>query len=180
MANLRVTFRDRQVGRRYRVTMEQHARRFRRAELLAAQDARDEMLRLGRANIASAGRFGRRWTEGLRGDVRRRGDVIIEMYHDVPYFPVFQFGRIIRGRPLLWIPLSHATDAHGLRARDYPGGLFRVDREGKAPLLLSLKDREPKYFGKERVTIPKKFQVLEIMRAVASQIRRFFIARLGE
>jgi hypothetical protein len=68
---------------------------------------------------------------------------------------VFQEGRVIHGKPLLWIPLSF-SDAVGIRARDY-GPLFRVDRSGKSPLLLSPKDGEPKYSGHEQITIPKKF-----------------------
>src|SRR5690606_16192623 len=90
--------------------------------------------------------------------------------HAVPYWRVFEFGATIHGKPLLWIPLSFATDAQGKNARDYPGRLFRVDRAGKAPLLMTRRrgqEAEAKYFGKESVTIPRKFRLREIIRGVA-------------
>lgn len=181
MAQFRVVFRDQQVGHRYRLLMGDRSRRFQRAAVGAVEDVRDEVLRLGRADIRGAGNFGSRWTEGLQGEVRRGGGSIrLDITHDVPYFTVFQFGKLIRGRPLLWIPLSFAADAQRIRARDYPGRLFRVNREGKAPLLLSRADKRPKYFGKASVRIPKKFHLLEIIRAVSSNLQRFFRIRLGE
>jgi len=35
----------------------------------------------------------------------------------------FQFGKVIHGKPLLFIPFSFAKDAQGVNARDY-GPLF--------------------------------------------------------
>jgi hypothetical protein len=56
----------------------------------------------------------------------------------VKFWRVFQNGAIIHGKPMLWIPLSFAKDAQGIRAKDYPGKLFRVDRKGGlAPLLMT-------------------------------------------
>jgi hypothetical protein len=86
----------------------------------------------------------------------------------VPYWRVFQNGAIIQGKPLLWIPLSFATEAQGVSAKDYPGRLFRVDRKsGGAPLLMSADDKQPKYSGHESVRIPKKFHLVEIVTAEA-------------
>lgn len=94
---------------------------------------------------------------------------------------VHQTGRLIRGRPMLWIPLSFAEDAQGVRARDFPGGLFRVDRKkGGAPLLLSIKDRQPKYFGKTQVYVPKRFRVIEIIRETARKFKTIVVQRLRE
>ena len=181
MPLFRVTFRERRLGYRYRLATQASARRVRQAAVRAVGDARNIILRLGRANIASAGRFGTRWTQGLKGRVVEGPDAIeLQMSHDVPYFTVFQFGKVIRGRPLLWIPLSHATDAQGVYARDFPQPLFRVDRAGKAPLLLAAPSGEPKYFGKEQVRIPKKFQVFEIIRDVSRRIKDFFRVRMSE
>lgn len=122
----------------------------------------------GRNNMRRAGNFGSaRWQEGFRALVsyRSRTNIRIRITHAVSYWRVFQHGARIRGNPLLWIPLDFAADAKGILARNYPGRLFRVDRQGKAPLLLT-DGGKPKYFGKESVRIPKKFRLIEISREV--------------
>jgi hypothetical protein len=176
-----VRFDNEQLGREYKLLMDRHSERHRAALLGAAEEARNITLREARHNIANAGRFGPRWTQGLTGEITREGDdrLVTQYQHAIPYWSVFQFGKVIRGRPLLWIPLSFARDAQGVRARDFPQPLFRVDRKGgKAPLLLSAEDKQPKYFGRASVTIPKKFRVLEIIKLVSSRIQLFFEERL--
>lgn len=179
---IKFKFNGRQVGRSY----SEHARnlgaRHRRAVERALTDIRNETLIRGRENIASAGKFGTRWTRGFKGSLLTTGNnYVVDFTHDVPYFSVFQEGRIIRGKPLLWIPLSFAHDAQRVRARDFPGGLFRVDRKnGGAPLLLSVRTGEPKYFGRRFVRIPKKFRVIEIIREVAGRFKQFMKARLRD
>lgn len=152
---------------------------------MAAKETAENIVALGRADIASAGRFGSRWMKGLHADVTEGGgNIRIAVTHEVPYWRVFEKGATIHGKPMLWIPLSFAADAQRVWARDYPGGLFRVERAGKAPLLLSRESKEPKYFGKESVTIPKKFHLEEIARKAAQQIgdlfKRIFAARRQE
>lgn len=176
---LKLEFRGKQFGRNFSIRTGEVSRRVDKAITVALDKAAREIKTRGDANIRSAGNFGSRWTKGFkvratsRGTRGRRREATIEVRHDVPYFPVFQEGRVIRGKPLLWIPLSF-SDAVGTRARDYPGRLFRVDREGgKAPLLLSADDKEPKYSGHKSVKIPKKFRILEIARDVASRIKSF-------
>jgi hypothetical protein len=147
------------------------------AERGAAQDVVDYVVPRARADISAAGKFGSRWTDGFQGKVTEGGGFIrIAFTEKVPYWRVFQFGAVIHGRPLLWIPLSFAKDAQGIRARDYPGKLFRVDRKsGKAPLLMKVgKPAEPKYFGKASVTIPKKFHLVEIIRDGARKMKSFY------
>jgi hypothetical protein len=129
----------------------------------------------GRADIASAGKFGSRWTQGLQA--RKQVDGFkgtVTIFHTVPYFNIFEFGGTIKGNPLLWIPLSF-SDAVGKSARDYGAPLFRVDRKsGGAPLLLSAVDRQPKYFGKEFVVMPQKFHIRDIIRKVAGNLRTIY------
>lgn len=183
MANFFVKFEEKDLGRKYKVKMDEHAKRHKNALMAATKQARDISLREARLNISSAGKFGPRWTKGLTADITEtQGDIVTQYNHAIPYWSVFQFGKVIHGKPLLWIPLSFAHDAQGKRARDFPGGLFRVDRKaaGKAPLLFSVSDKEPKYFGKEQVRIPKKFRVLEIIRLVSSNIKLFFAEQLGK
>ena len=151
-----------------------------RATRTAASQVQQEALTRSRRNIANAGNFGPRWTEGLHVDQTEGGGSIrLGVHHDVPYFMVHQRGALIRGRPLLWIPLSFASDAKGVSARDYPGGLFRVDRLGKSPLLLSMSG-EPKYSGHASVRIPKRFRVIEICREVFLKLGAYYNRALNQ
>ncbi len=157
-----------------------NAARVRDAARGAAQDVADEIEAKGRADIAGAGKFGSRWTEGLNATVSEGGgNIRINVTEDVPYWRVFEFGATIHGKPMLWIPLSFAADAKGVYARDYSKPLFRVDRKGgKAPLLMTPgKPAQAKYFGKESVTIPKKFHIIEIAKTAAKQLKDFYTTR---
>ena len=79
----------------------------------------------------------------------------------------------IFGKPLLWIPLSFSIAGQlKVRAKDYPGRLFRVDRSGKAPLLLD--ENGPQYFGKASVRIPKKWRLRQIVKQAARDMSRFY------
>lgn len=177
---VKISFGGKQVGQQYSTRMRAISKRHRKAIDAAVRDVRDEALVAARADIAGAGNFGSRWTKGLKAGIEDEGDnVTIGFTHDVPYFSVFQTGRLIKGKPLLAIPLSHADDAQGVLARNFPGGLFRVDRKaGGAPLLLSRKTGEPKYFLKKQVYIPKKFRVKEIIRETAQKFKNFVLQRL--
>lgn len=131
----------------------------------------------GDADIQSAGKFGQRWTAGLHVKVEGNGlkNMRISMSHDVDYAGIFQTGGVIKGNPMLWIPLSF-SDAKG-PASQYGGGLFTVHRKaGGAPLLFSMADKLPKYFGIESVTIPKKFHLNEIQKSVMANFRQIFDA----
>ena len=180
MTAIRFYFKGERAGALFQRSVYRQADAVRASVRGAAIDAASEIEARGSADIAAGGNFGVRWTTGLHADVSEGGGHIrIGVRHDVPYFPVFEYGAIIHGKPLLWIPLSFATDAQGKRARDYPGALFRVDRAaGKAPLLLSADDKQPKYFGKESVNIPSKFHIREIVRSVAGELRAMYNARI--
>jgi hypothetical protein len=87
---------------------------------------------------------------------------------DAPGAMIFETGGTIHGSPLLWLPIS-GTDAEGVQASNYGDQLFSVNRKaGGVPLLFSIKDRAPKYFGVPSVTIPKKFHIGEIQERVMS------------
>ncbi len=174
---LRVTFSGDQMGPKFQFGMKRHSERVGRAAAKTMLQVGQEILKRGRAQMASAGRFGSsRWQQGLKAKTQANpaGVGILEtsISHDQKAkFWIFEKGGVIKGRPLLWIPLSFAKDAQGIRAKNFPGGLFRVDRKsGGAPLLLSIQDQRPKYFGKESVRIPKKFRIREIAREVARGI----------
>lgn len=62
-----------------------------------------------RETIANAG-FSRRWQNALRLAVYpKKGESVNAaalIYHAVPYSEVFETGATIRGKPMLWVPLS--------------------------------------------------------------------------
>jgi hypothetical protein len=171
---IRVALGREQLGRRFSAGIKRDRDRVLAALRQAAVQSAKLIEQQGRADIARAGRFsdhggsGLQWLSGFHARVTEGGGFIrIGLSHDVPFWSVFQYGKTIHGRPLLWIPLSFARDAKYVRARDYPGRLFRVDRQGKSPLLLTT-GGAPKYFGRAQVRLPKKFHLLEI----AAQISR--------
>jgi hypothetical protein len=129
---------------------------------------------LGQIDIAEAGKFGMRWISGLH--VKADGAMMnmrISMTHDIPYAGIFEAGGTIKGDPLLWIPLS-GTDAEGVQASDYKGGMFSGKSKSGTPLLFSIADKLPKYFGTESVTIPKTFHLREIQMSVMKNYRQLF------
>ncbi len=149
----------------------------------AAQDTVKFVETKARADIAKAGKFSARWK--LTGKISEGGGNIRVAFSmpDAPpmkHWRVFQYGATIRGKPMLWIPLSFAKDAKGVSAKNYPGQLFRVDRAGKAPLLLGGKPATPKYFGKASVRIPKKFHLVEIIKEGASKMKVFYKSRFAK
>jgi hypothetical protein len=183
---MRVTFNGDQAGAKFTRVVS----RWKAGTLKAARDTADEIAQQiqeeGRADIASAGNFSSRWINAFNTRVGEGGGNIrisVTMGGEPPvsYWRVFQYGAVINGKPLLWIPLSFASDAKGVNARDYGGQLFRVDRVGKAPLLMTKEGA--KYFGKESVTIPKKFNLIEIAtagaRALGSVFRTFLRRETG-
>jgi hypothetical protein len=98
---------------------------------------------------------------------------------DVPGANMLETGGTIYGHPLLWLPFS-GTDAEGIQASDYGSQLFSVNRStGGVPLLFSINDRKPKYFGVPNVNVPKKFHVAEIHDRVAAAFADIFEAALN-
>lgn len=176
MTGLRITLKNKQLGTKFKRSINRKAAAVREAARETAQETADDIMHECRADIAGAGHFGSRWTDGLQAVVGEGGGHIrIRVSMAVPYWTVFQTGKVIFGKPLLWIPLSFAGDALGVRARDYPGQLFRVDRRAGAPLLMAPgKPAQAKYFGKESVTIPKKFHVIEIIERLAKNMPKLY------
>lgn len=129
----------------------------------------------GDADIRSAGNFGEDWTQSLHVNVEGAlGNMRVVLSIDDDRATIFEEGGVIKGNPMLWIGLS-GTDAEGVPASQYPGGLFSVNRKaGGAPLLFSIADKLPKYFGTESVTMPKKFHLNEIQASVMSNFRALF------
>lgn len=170
-----------QIGRQFKNTTVRFGERAIVAAQAAAQKAAADLVSEGQADMAAGGNFkSARWQQGLQAKVsyQSRSDINIRYTHSVTYWRVFEYGAVIQGKPLLWIPLSFAEDAQGVSARDYSGQLFRIDRPGKAPLLMASGGKgqpaEAKYFGKDHVTIPQKFHLRDIARSVASRLSQYY------
>jgi hypothetical protein len=128
------------------------------------------------ADIKSAGNFGSDFLGGL--SVTTEDNEIITTL-DTPGAEIFESGGTIHGHPLLWLPIS-GTDAEGVQASDYGDQLFSVNRlAGGPPLLFSIKDRAPKYFGVPSVNIPKKFHIAETQLKVMENFPDIFEAALN-
>ena len=135
------------------------------------------MLQAVTQDIQSAGNFGGTFLSGL--SVTVDGDAITTKL-DAPGADIFETGGTIHGNPLLWLPIS-GTDAVGIRASDYGDELFSVNRKaGGPPLLFSMRDRSPKYFGVPSVEIPKKFHIGEIQTRVMDNFADVFKDALDE
>jgi hypothetical protein len=128
------------------------------------------------ADIESAGNFGTDYTGALTVEVD--SDTITTTL-DAPGASIFETGGTIQGHPLLWIGIS-GTDAEGTRASNYSDGLFSVNRKaGGVPLLFSVRDHTPKFFGISSVFIPKKFHLEEIQTSVMENFTDVFKDALG-
>lgn len=129
------------------------------------------------ADIQSAGKFGSTYLESLRVTAE---DNVITTKLDAPGADLFEDGGTISGNPLLWLPIS-GTDAEGVQASNYGDKLFSVNRkDGGVPLLFSIKDRAPKYFGVPSVQIPKKFHIAETEIKVMEKFPEIFNAALRD
>ncbi len=175
---LRVRFEGQNIGQKLEHGMIRQADRVGQAAAKTMLEVSKTILQRGRAQMKSAGKFGSaRWQSGLTAPVVTGGNSLnVAVAHsEGRKFWIFEKGGVIKGSPLLWIPLSFAKEAKGVLARNFPGGLFRVDRKGGgAPLLLSIKDQKPKYFGKASVKIPRKFFIRDIAKQVSRQMRAIY------
>jgi hypothetical protein len=172
-----VTFDPPSIKPELDASLERIKQRIQKALDAATQQLADNILQEGRSDISGAGNFGTRWTEGFTAEITGEGNVrTLTLRQAVPYWKVFQYGAIIHGKPLLWIPLQKG----GPRARDFAGRLFRVNRKsGGVPLLMSADDKQVKYTGHESVRIPKKFHLVEIIRAESKTIGALFRAEMA-
>ena len=175
-----VVISGRRAGEKFQTAMRTRADDVKTSLNETVQIAAAQIVARGRTDIAAGGNFGSpRWQTGLHATVTQGGgNRKITVRHDVSYWRVFEFGAVIRGKPMLWIPLSFALDALKVRARDFRGRLFRVDRKRGAPLLMASMGRgapaQAKYFGKRSVTSPKKFHLRAIIRQVSREMPGYF------
>lgn len=178
-ALIKTSFNGKQFGERFRARVKQESDIVGQAAVFAARKAGQLFQARARANMKAGGDFGSdRWQNSITYHIEiNDGILVLRVEIDVPFWRVFEYGAVIRGNPLLWIPLGFANIPKGMFARDYPGQLFRIERKGKAPLLLDSATGEPKFFAKESVTIPKKWTLRDELRRVMNEdYPRLFMA----
>lgn len=171
---IKIGFKGENAGLKFLKAFDENYLRIARATAGAARDASELILSRGRADIRSAGNFGDRWTRGLSSEVQpRSGNFIkgtITVRHAIPYFSVFEKGATIRGKPLMWIPLSHTGLSVSAKEYAQTDNLIYVARSGKSPLLIAESDREPKYFGIPKIRLKQRFH----LRDICTQVMREF------
>ena len=167
---------DKAAGRKFKQNLAGIADRWEAALTAAANMAAAMIEDQARQDMAASGHFSN-LADGLHVKVEGAiGNMRIAMYADDPRIALFEEGGTIEGNPLLWIPIS-GTDAEGVHASEYPEQLFSVQSYSGRPLLMSVADKLPKYFGIEEVTIPKKFHLRDIQKSVMANFRQIFDAQ---
>lgn len=163
---LRIVFKEPRAAAQWVGAMNATLNGIARASSRATREAAVLIRQRGQGDIQRAGLFGARWTEGLQVVADpATGNAInntITITHSVVGAETFEFGGVHVGRPLMWVPLSFANVKKGQRAKNFPGGLFRVTSKNGKPLLLSKLDKKPKFVGLSRVKIPQKFHLRDI------------------
>jgi hypothetical protein len=126
--------------------------------------------------------LGPTWADTVRADVE---DVALSNMRwsmhggdNAAALRLFNEGGTISPGKKMWIPLS-GTDAAGIRAGAFPGGLSgsRRDaprRDGGPPLLFSKADGQPKYFGIDSVNVKKRLNLEDDRNATIANMQAFF------
>lgn len=165
-----------QLGRKLQIRTKAFTDRQTTAVAETARRAAADLETEGRANIRQGGNFSsQRWIGGLRALVsfEGKGEARIRLTHAVPYWKVFEFGATIRGRPLLWIPLSFSRAGQlKVRAKLFPGQLFRVNRAGKNPLLMD--ESGPQYVGVPVVKLRQRWHLRDISKRISRRLSTYY------
>ena len=162
---------------------EEIARKIAAAKVAAVKDAARSTVAEGRANIAAAG-FSNRWQSGLRWKFIPGPDPEAVIFHKIGLASVFEHGRTIGGKPLLWLPQREKVGRgqFGFGPRKYRGKLVSVNVRGRAPMLFDPQRRElgPLFVGVRQVNIRKRFDLLRIFARAADKMREFYEQRIKE
>lgn len=179
---LRITFNAAKAAARLNIVVNSELRKFKAAVRNTMIQGGAEIWTRVDKDIRRAGKFSDRWPAAFTVANTFQGfdaHMRVGFNNSIPYAHVHEFGATIRGKPLLWIPLSFGNAPNigpgstRARARDYPyGKLFRVERPGKNPLLFS-KDG-PQYVGVRQVTLRSRFHI----RAIVANVVRTKLAKL--
>jgi hypothetical protein len=155
---IRVTF-----SNSFAAVMEGYARPIASACSDAVRKAGEATKTEGRAVIGSQG-FSSKWQNALRVNYYPDGlkkpsiDAAAFIYHKIDYSSVFDKPTAIRGKPLMWIPLSDSMKS--VRGARTPGalkakGVELVSMKGTKPPLLGAQVRQGKSAAGKPVSLAK-------------------------
>lgn len=139
----------------------------------------------GRRAIAGGG-FGRKWQNAFRVNLYpkrgRASNPAVFAYHKIPYAGVFEKGAVIKGKPVMWLPLPHIPKKMGGR-RTTPesyakrfGKMITITSPKGHQIILGRRSRrkgaqlEPIFVGLTVVTIRKKFDLDGVFTREANRI----------
>lgn len=163
-----------------------------RAATQAMADAGAILKDRARADIAAAG-FSQKWQQALRvksypDPGKPALDPAVYLAHKIPYSEVFESGALIRGKPLLWLPLSRTPMRQGrqMPVKQYlQGGGHLYPVRGRTPPLLvgtvrpgGTGRKVPLYVGLDAVSIRKRFHIPQITQEVATLIPSLYASHL--
>ena len=119
------------------------------------------------------------------------------IFHKIRYAGVFEEGAVIRGQPLLWLPLGNVPVRRGrpMTPSQYVrsvGPLVSVQRAGSPPLLFAKYrakrsrrraadslGRKPLYVGISTATIAKRFDIKGAAEQAAAQLPALYAKHFG-
>ena len=148
---------------------------FRRAVRFTATKLMQQIRKRGKANIRGAGNFKAKHAKGLvvtRPKHKADEDTVINI-HMNPFLNRFETGGVIKGAPLLWIPISYGSRKSPGPAGKYPDPLFSALNKRGTPLLVTKKGKAI-YFGIESVTEPKLFDIAGIVESEAGKTASYY------
>lgn len=169
---------NKSIGDKFRTRMKLRERAVTIAAKRTMEEAGEIITRQARADILGSGNFSARWPNSLRVVIdKTRGPLnyVLRITSTIKYFFIHEFGGIIKGKPLLWIPLP--WNRQKVRAREFSGKLFRVDRKGKNPLLMTPRGKgeaEAMYVGVKQVRLKRRFHLRDIVRNTARRLPALF------
>jgi hypothetical protein len=152
------------------------------AAVAALRETAADSVQEGRTNIASSGRFGGKWISGLRyrtvdaidnsGEPSLQAKAIV--FHSFGIAGVFEYGAMIAGKRLLWIPTTLGAPPAGRSGKKLISATVRGQ-----PVLFDASDhdrhRKPLYVGVPLARIPKKWNITEIVKEHVAKIAELFI-----
>lgn len=142
---------------------------FARATTAASTSAAKLIEDQGRLAIAAGG-LGNFFQQSFHASITTPGgaisNAVIHVSSDIPFFGVFDKGATIKGKPLLWVPLSFGSKQ---RISQYKGKLALVNRAGAKPLLVDVQTHIPQFVGLDIVTIKKRFDIQSVINNVMTQ-----------
>lgn len=157
------------------------------AAVAALRETAADSVQEGRRNIAGAGpNFGPKWQQGLQYRTKdaRAGDqpslqASAIVFHKFGIAGVFEHGATIHGKPLLWIPTTRGGPAPSKSGKKLVSATIRG-----TPMLFDTNDkdrkRKPLYIGVPQVRIPKKFDVIAIVKKHVARIALLFVKHFKE